>query len=82
MAAQTADNELDLTTEHVRETCRSTVKDLVAGSGIVFADRGERELKGVGGWRLYSVVPANKVEKYSFHCDVLSLMHGSLTVTP
>ena len=36
----------------------STVKDLVAGSGITFADRGERELKGVGSWRLYSVVDA------------------------
>ena len=36
----------------------STVKDLVAGSGIVFADRGERELKGLGSWRLYSVVEA------------------------
>jgi pimeloyl-ACP methyl ester carboxylesterase len=36
----------------------STVKDLVAGSGISFADRGEHELKGVGAWRLYSVVDA------------------------
>ena len=36
----------------------STVKDLVAGSGIVFSDRGERELKGVGSWRLYSVLDA------------------------
>jgi len=36
----------------------STVKDLVAGSGIVFADRGERDLKGVGSWHLYSVVDA------------------------
>ena len=36
----------------------STVKDLVAGSGITFEDRGERELKGVGTWRLYSVVDA------------------------
>ena len=34
----------------------STVKDLVAGSGISFEDRGEHELKGVGTWRLYSVV--------------------------
>jgi class 3 adenylate cyclase/pimeloyl-ACP methyl ester carboxylesterase len=34
----------------------STVKDLVAGSGISFEDRGEHELKGVGAWRLYSVV--------------------------
>jgi class 3 adenylate cyclase len=33
-----------------------TVKDLVAGSGISFEDRGEHELKGVGAWRLYSVV--------------------------
>ncbi len=31
-----------------------TVKDLVAGSGFAFADRGERELKGVPGpWRVY-----------------------------
>jgi pimeloyl-ACP methyl ester carboxylesterase len=36
----------------------STVKDLVAGSGIVFADRGETQLKGVGSWRLYSVLEA------------------------
>jgi class 3 adenylate cyclase len=37
----------------------STVKDLVAGSGIEFAERGEQELKGVPGrWRLYSVVDA------------------------
>ena len=33
----------------------STVKDLVAGSGLVFEDRGEHELKGVpGSWHLYS----------------------------
>jgi class 3 adenylate cyclase len=33
-----------------------TVKDLVAGSGLDFEDRGEHELKGVpGSWRLYSV---------------------------
>jgi class 3 adenylate cyclase len=35
----------------------STVKDLVAGSGFGFEDRGEHELKGVPGpWRLYAVV--------------------------
>jgi class 3 adenylate cyclase len=35
----------------------STVKDLVAGSGIDFEDRGERQLKGIPGqWRLYGVV--------------------------
>jgi class 3 adenylate cyclase len=34
----------------------STVKDLVAGSGIVFEHVGERSLKGVpGSWTLYSV---------------------------
>jgi class 3 adenylate cyclase len=34
----------------------STVKDLVAGSGIRFRDRGTHELRGVPGeWRLYSV---------------------------
>jgi class 3 adenylate cyclase len=34
----------------------STVRDLVAGSGIAFADRGTAELKGVPGeWRLYAV---------------------------
>ena len=34
----------------------STVKDLVAGSGIRFQDRGAAELKGVPGeWRLYAV---------------------------
>ncbi len=34
----------------------STVKDLVAGSGLRFADRGEHSLKGVPGeWRLYAV---------------------------
>jgi class 3 adenylate cyclase/pimeloyl-ACP methyl ester carboxylesterase len=36
-----------------------TVKDLVAGSGIAFADRGVRELKGIPGeWRIYSVIDA------------------------
>jgi len=34
----------------------STVKDLVAGSGLEFVDRGAAELKGVPGeWRLYAV---------------------------
>ena len=34
-----------------------TVKDLVAGSGLVFEDRGEHELKGVPDrWHLYRVV--------------------------
>jgi class 3 adenylate cyclase/pimeloyl-ACP methyl ester carboxylesterase len=33
-----------------------TVKDLVAGAGVDFEERGEHELKGVPGtWRLYSV---------------------------
>lgn len=33
-----------------------TVKDLVAGSGLTFENRGSRELKGAGEWELYSVV--------------------------
>ena len=34
----------------------STVRDLVAGSGLTFAERGTHELKGVPGtWRIYSV---------------------------
>jgi class 3 adenylate cyclase len=38
----------------------STVKDLVVGSGISFADRGIQELKGVPGeWSLFAV---DKVE--------------------
>jgi pimeloyl-ACP methyl ester carboxylesterase len=37
-----------------------TVKDLVAGSGIEFQDRGGAELKGVPGeWRLYAVAGAS-----------------------
>jgi class 3 adenylate cyclase len=33
-----------------------TVKDLVAGSGFRFDDRGEHALKGIpGSWRIYSV---------------------------
>jgi DNA-binding NarL/FixJ family response regulator len=37
----------------------STVRDLVAGSGIGFDDRGEQELKGVPDrWHLYAVVDA------------------------
>ena len=35
----------------------STVKDLAIGSGLVFDDRGERELKGIPGtWHVYAVV--------------------------
>ena len=36
----------------------STVKDLVAGSGIRFEDRGRHELRGVPGkWQLFAAVP-------------------------
>jgi pimeloyl-ACP methyl ester carboxylesterase len=33
----------------------TTVRDLVAGSGLEFEDRGLAELKGVGAWRLFAV---------------------------
>ena len=37
----------------------STVKDLVADSGIGFRERGAVQLKGIPGeWRLYAVEPA------------------------
>ena len=40
----------------------STVKDLVAGSGIDFDDRGLHELRGVPGqWRLFAVNPATVI---------------------
>ena len=36
-----------------------TVTDLVAGSGLAFADGGEHELKGIpGSWQLFSVEPS------------------------
>jgi len=36
----------------------STVRDLVAGSGLVFEDAGEHELKGIAEpWRLYRALP-------------------------
>jgi hypothetical protein len=39
------------------ELVSSTVKDLVAGSGLDFADRGTRSLKGVPGtWPVFAVV--------------------------
>jgi hypothetical protein len=34
----------------------STVKDLVAGSGLVFDDRGEHQLKGIAeAWHLFAL---------------------------
>jgi class 3 adenylate cyclase len=37
----------------------STVRDLVAGSGIEFEDRGQHELKGVpGAWHVFAVTSA------------------------
>jgi class 3 adenylate cyclase len=41
--------------------CSRTVKDLVAGAGFVFADRGTRRLKGVTDrWQLYAVQLAER----------------------
>jgi class 3 adenylate cyclase len=36
----------------------STVRDLVAGSGIELAHAGSAELKDVGGWQLYEAIAA------------------------
>jgi class 3 adenylate cyclase/DNA-binding SARP family transcriptional activator len=39
----------------------STVRDLLAGSGLMFVDQGLRALKGVpGDWRMYSLAPPPK----------------------
>ena len=41
--------------------CSRTVKDLVAGSGFGFTDRGTHQLKGVpDSWQLYAVEPAER----------------------
>jgi pimeloyl-ACP methyl ester carboxylesterase len=41
----------------------STVKDLVAGSGIEFEDRGQHQLKGIPtAWHLFAVVPRKSAE--------------------
>ena len=42
----------------------ATVRDVVAGSGIRFEDRGVRTLRGVPGvWRLYGVTASSPVER-------------------
>ena len=48
------------TTARPQEVLASgTVRDLVAGSGIAFDDRGSHVLKGVpGDWRLFAVTSA------------------------
>ncbi len=41
--------------------CSRTVKDLVAGAGFAFVERGTRRLKGVADrWQLYAVQPADR----------------------
>ncbi|MGH7542378.1 MAG: adenylate/guanylate cyclase domain-containing protein, partial [Gemmatimonadota bacterium] len=43
-----------------------TVRDLVAGSGLAFADRGVHALKGVSGeWRLYALRKESEAERAS-----------------
>jgi class 3 adenylate cyclase len=44
-----------------------TVKDLVAGSGLRFHERGSRQLKGVeGAWHLYAVAESGRREPEPF----------------
>ena len=44
-----------------------TVKDLVAGSGLRFHERGSRPLKGVeGAWHLYAVAESGRREPEPF----------------
>jgi DNA-binding SARP family transcriptional activator len=54
------EEELDLATaaRPSEVLVSSTVKDIVAGSGIAFEDRGEHQLPGVPGtWRLFAAPP-------------------------
>jgi class 3 adenylate cyclase len=52
VAALAAENEI---------LCSRTVKDLVAGSGFHFSDRGTHRLRGVPDeWQLYAVEPASR----------------------
>jgi len=40
----------------------STVKDLVVGSGFVFKDRGQHQLKGVPGeWQVFAVIEEHRM---------------------
>jgi hypothetical protein len=39
----------------------STVRDLVAGSGLVFQPRGEYELRGAGTWTLFAANDSSSV---------------------
>ena len=60
-----------------------TVKDLVVGSGLVFDDAGEHELKGVpGSWRLYRVAgretPAAPIAAASEHMTQADKVFGRL----
>jgi len=57
LAYQTiGDGPRDLVLVQGAITVSQTVKDLAAGSGIEFEDRGARELKGIPGeWRLYAI---------------------------
>ena len=54
--ARSFDRDLEGTAGPGEALVSSTVKDLVAGSGLTFEDRGEHELKGIPGqWHLYAV---------------------------
>jgi hypothetical protein len=47
--------------EQLPALCSRTVKDLVAGAGFAFHDRGTHQLKGIpDAWQLYAVQPAQR----------------------
>jgi class 3 adenylate cyclase len=52
----------------------STVKDIVSGSGITFAERGVAELKGIPGeWRLYAVELSERPTQWVFRVWTLAI---------
>ena len=51
----------------------NTVRELVAGSGLEFADRGVHELKGIPGqWHLYTLIRPNAVPVATLDEDALT----------
>ena len=66
----------------------STVRDLVAGSGLTFEDRGSHELKGIPGeWRLYaaraasSAVSRKRISSPTVWCRCRGWRSGSSSCT-
>jgi class 3 adenylate cyclase len=67
----------------VREILVSpTVRDLVAGSGLAFVDRGEHQLKGVpGSWRLYALTSLDAADELEMEPSIQTFADRAAVVT-